>query len=114
MPEMLARIILARIACGVLFIVLIVAIGTWTVASHLSRPALPENHPPVATVCRGCGTEWRAMAGDPSVRVTIEPITRCPECPMSDEEFEALKRKYQKPANHLPPSASVLVEEPTR
>jgi hypothetical protein len=106
--------LLGVLAGGVIAIVVLICIGTWTVASYLSRPALPENHPPVATVCSGCGTEWRAMTGDPSVRVAIEPITRCPECPMSVEEFEALKRKHGKPANHLPPSASVLVEEPSR
>jgi hypothetical protein len=109
-----ALFLLGLLTFGLIAVVAITCIGTWTVASHLSQPQPPENHPPVATVCSGCGTEWRAMTGDPSVRVAIEPITRCPECPMSVEEFEALKRKYGKPSNHLPPSASVLVEEPTR
>jgi hypothetical protein len=109
MPDMFARIIIARVACGVLLVVAIMAIGGWIVASCLSRPMPPENHTPVVTVCSGCGSEWHSLVPGPH-----KPITKCPNCPMSDEEFEALKRKYRKPANHLPPSASVLVEEPSR
>jgi hypothetical protein len=101
--------LLGALAGGVIAIVVLICVGAWTVASYLSRPAPPENHTPVVTVCSGCGSEWHSRGPGPN-----EPIDKCPNCPMSDEEFESLKRKYRKPANHLPPSASVLVEEPSR
>jgi hypothetical protein len=104
-----ALFLLGLLTFGLIAVVAITCIGTWTVASHLSQPQPPENHTPVVTVCSGCGSEWHSRGPGPH-----EPIEKCPSCPMSDEEFEALKRKYGKPANHLPPSASVLVEEPSR
>jgi hypothetical protein len=101
--------LLGVLAGGVIAIVVLICVGAWIVASYLSRPAPPENHTPVVTVCSGCGSEWHSRGPGPH-----DSIEKCPNCPMSDEEFEALKRKYRKPANHLPPSASVLVEEPSR
>ena len=39
------------------------------------------------TVCSGCGTEWHSMNGKRG-----EPITKCPNCPLSEDEWEALKK----------------------
>jgi hypothetical protein len=56
-----------------------------------------RNDPPpkpkrVVTVCSGCGTEWWSRDdGKPS-----KPITKCPNCPMSEEEFEELKRQFRR------------------
>lgn len=43
------------------------------------------------TVCSGCGTEWESFDNKPS-----KPITKCPNCPMSEEEWEALKEQMRK------------------
>jgi hypothetical protein len=50
----------------------------------IPTPAQPK---PVITVCSGCGTEWRSYDQGPH-----NPISKCPECPMSIDEFEALKK----------------------
>lgn len=42
-------------------------------------------------MCSGCGTEWWSQSGKKP-----EPITKCPNCPMSEEEFEALKEQMRK------------------
>lgn len=50
----------------------------------------PETSLPTITVCSGCGSEWHSLVpGD------VEPITKCPNCPMSMEEFEALKEQVR-------------------
>ena len=51
----------------------------------LRKPAAP-----VANVCQRCGSAWYPVFPDRD-RGPREPITRCPECPMSEAEFEALK-----------------------
>lgn len=56
-------------------------------ARQKKKPALP---PVVITVCNGCGTKWESYDGK------SEPITKCPNCPMSEEEFEALKETLRK------------------
>ena len=55
------------------------------------RPVAPKKPARAATVCSGCGTEWTAMHEGP-----MEPISRCPNCPMSNEEFDALKEAVRK------------------
>ncbi len=51
----------------------------------------PEPPKPIITVCSGCGTEWESMGpGQP------KPITTCPNCPMTPEEFERLKEEMRK------------------
>jgi hypothetical protein len=45
---------------------------------------------PAANVCQRCGAEWYPVFPDRD-RGPREPIMRCPECPMSEAEFEALK-----------------------
>ena len=54
-----------------------------------TKPQSPQGY---VTVCSGCGTEfWSpAWGGKP------KPITKCPNCPMSEEEWEALKEQMRK------------------
>ena len=51
----------------------------------------PEPPKPIITVCSACGTEWRSY-----VTGKAKPITKCPECPMTPEEFERLKEEVRK------------------
>ena len=64
-------------------------------ACGCSQPTPPQKPAPqpaaVVTVCSGCGTEWRSYDDGPR-----KPITKCPECPMSLDEFEALKERVRK------------------
>jgi len=46
--------------------------------------------PRARTVCSGCGSEWTAMHDGP-----MEPIEKCPNCPMSMDEFERLKEQVR-------------------
>jgi hypothetical protein len=55
------------------------------------RPAAPVKPVRAVTVCSGCGSEWTAMHDGP-----MEPITQCPNCPMSEEEFERLKESLRR------------------
>lgn len=55
---------------------------------HAPQPEAPIR---VVTICSGCGSEWVSLG--PGER---EPITKCPNCPMSMEEFEALKEQVRK------------------
>ena len=53
------------------------------------KPQSPQGY---VTVCSGCGTEfWSPSWGGPP-----KPITKCPNCPMSEEEWEALKEQMRK------------------
>lgn len=50
----------------------------------------PEKPVRIITICSGCGSEWHSLVpGD------VEPITKCPNCPMSMEEFEELKEQVR-------------------
>ena len=51
----------------------------------------PRSPTVFVTVCSGCGSEWHSMDGKRG-----EPITKCPNCPMSEEEWEALKEQMRK------------------
>ena len=46
---------------------------------------------PTITVCSGCGSEWESYGPGEH-----KPITKCPNCPMTPEEFEALKEQLRK------------------
>ena len=48
------------------------------------------NVPPARTVtaCSGCGSEWESAG-------PTKPITTCPNCPLSDEEWERLKKQIR-------------------
>ena len=52
------------------------------------RDIEPEVPRRTITICSGCGSEWESNG--PS-----EPITKCPNCPMTPEEFEALKEQVR-------------------
>lgn len=51
----------------------------------------PVDTPPAIVVCSGCGSEFEEYGPGPS-----KPITQCPNCPMSEEEFERLKDELRK------------------
>lgn len=66
------------------------ALSGWVyAASRLQKK--PVQRRVVVNTCSGCGTEWHSYEG---TRTT--PLTKCPNCPMSDEEFEALKEAMKK------------------
>jgi hypothetical protein len=46
-------------------------------------------------VCSGCGAEWTTLHKDRFWKPSA-PITRCPECPMTEEEFEKLKEQVRR------------------
>jgi len=52
----------------------------------------PVKTPKVVTVCSGCGSEWTSVFGTGDHK----PITKCPNCPMTPEEFEELKDQVRK------------------
>jgi len=70
-----------------------------TIAAVLTLAALwrPQaTLPPVdrARVCSGCGTRWTTINPE-RYPWPDKPITQCPNCPMSDEEFESLKEQVR-------------------
>ena len=54
------------------------------------RDTKPEAPLPVITICSGCGSEWHSLGSQKP-----EPITKCPNCPMTPEEFDALKEQIR-------------------
>ena len=70
--------------------------GLLMLISVLALRARPDKPPPapqrVVTVCSGCGSEWSLVS---PVGGTMEPITTCPNCPLSDEEWERLKKQIR-------------------
>lgn len=72
--------------CGVAaYLSLAVFLGAYAALVLRPRPAAPAWH---IEACSGCGTEWRSPYPQ-------EPIDRCPNCPMSEEEFERLKESVR-------------------
>jgi hypothetical protein len=51
----------------------------------------PEPPKPIITACSVCAKEWRSY-----VTGKAKPITKCPECRMTPEEFERLKEEVRK------------------
>lgn len=78
----------AQLLCMVALSAVLVACLIFAVKSSNRKPKLP---PVFVTICSGCGSEFHSMDGKPS-----EPITKCPNCPMSEEEWEALKEQMRK------------------
>ena len=68
------------------------AIATWFSAILLQRsgkpPATPPAHKQIVTVCSGCGSEWESAG-------PTKPITACPNCPLSDDEWERFKKQVR-------------------
>ena len=64
------------------------ALASGCTPERVEKPEAPRS---VVTVCSGCGSEWTSYG--PGDR---EPITKCPTCPMTPEEFEALKDQVRK------------------
>lgn len=66
-----------------------IGLAGWIVCGFMFMATLPKKpvKPPiVVNVCSGCGAEWHSYEG-----TRTRPIKKCPNCPMSEEEFEALK-----------------------
>jgi hypothetical protein len=68
------------------------AIAVWFSAILLQHPRKPPATPPapqrIVTVCSGCGSEWESAG-------PAKPITTCPNCPLSDDEWERLKKQVR-------------------
>lgn len=60
----------------------------WFLATRTMPNEQPKHHKAKTyiTACSGCGFLWKSYEPD------ITPITRCPNCQMSNEQFEELKR----------------------
>ncbi len=73
------------------YLALLFSLALPVVAAGCGKAVKHEVRKPVITVCSGCGTEWESMGpGQP------KPITTCPNCPMTPEEFERLKEEMRK------------------
>ena len=68
-----------------------IALAAWIGTGCTQRNDTPPTPKEVVTVCSGCGSEWYSYDGKPA-----EPITKCPNCPMSEEEWQALKEQMRK------------------
>jgi len=71
---------------GTILSVLLMLISVFALFGLLDkrRPA-PQR---IVTVCSGCGSEWESDG-------PTKPITTCPNCPLSDEEWERLKKQVR-------------------
>jgi hypothetical protein len=72
--------------------------GLLMLISVLALRALPDKKPlapqRVVTVCSGCGSEWVLVSSIDATPMT--PISTCPNCPLSMDEFERLKEQVRK------------------
>jgi hypothetical protein len=68
-----------------------IALAAWIGTGCAQRNDTPPKPQEVVTVCSGCGTEWWSQSGKKP-----EPITKCPNCPMSEEELAALLEQTRK------------------
>jgi uncharacterized protein YceK len=53
--------------------------------SGCGDPVKPEPHKPIIAVCSGCGSVFESYGPGES-----EPITECPNCPITREVLDAL------------------------
>jgi len=62
--------------------------------SVLALRALPDKPTPqrIVTICSGCGSEWSLVS---PVGGPMKPIDTCPNCPLSMDEFELLKKEMR-------------------
>jgi len=71
--------------------------GLLMLISVLALRSLPDKKPPapqrVVTVCSGCGSEWSLVSS--LDQTPMKPITTCPNCPLSMDEFERLKKEMR-------------------
>jgi hypothetical protein len=68
-----------------------IASATWLAWFLLPRHIIDAAPHKIVTICSGCGSEWTSLGP-----VAPKPITKCPNCPMSMEEFERLKEKVRR------------------
>ena len=63
-----------------------------SVLALLRLPDKPRAAPrKTVTICSGCGSEWSLVSS--LDETPIKPITTCPNCPLSMDEFERLKNQ---------------------
>jgi hypothetical protein len=81
-----------RVILRIVGVVAIIAGGAAFFAGQwVAAPPKPKSPKEWVNVCSGCGEKWYSMAlNDPG------PITKCPNCPMSEEEFESLKEQVRR------------------
>ncbi len=77
--------------CLLVMLALFVLASLCRTESLKPPPKAEAEKPRTVTVCSGCGSEWVSFDDKPS-----DPITKCPNCPMSEEEWEALKEQMRK------------------
>lgn len=77
--------------CLLVMLALFVIASICRTASRNPQPKAEAEKPRTITVCSGCGTEWESMGEGPH-----KPITRCPNCPMGEEEWGRLKEEVRK------------------
>lgn len=77
--------------CLLVWLALFVIASICRTASLKPPPKAEVEKPRTITVCSGCGTEWWSESGKPP-----KPRTKCPNCPMSEEEWETLKEEMRK------------------
>jgi len=66
-----------------LFCVIAFCVLFWpTTEPYPKTPPAPQR---IIRVCNGCGTKWRGE--------DTGPITKCPRCPLSQEDLERLKQQ---------------------
>ena len=65
-----------------------------SVLALLRLPDLPRPTPrKTVTKCSGCGSEWSLVSS--LDQTPMKPITTCPKCPLSMDEFERLKNQVR-------------------
>ena len=73
--------------------------GLLVLISVLALRALPDS-PRAAprrtvTICSGCGSEWSLVSSLEEDETPMKPITTCPNCPLSMDEFERMKKEMR-------------------
>jgi hypothetical protein len=71
----------------------VIGFAGWIACAFLAARALipprPSKPKLIAVACEGCGCVWESYNGH------RDRIKQCPNCPMSEEEFEALKESVR-------------------
>lgn len=76
------------------FITVVASLALVALLAALWRPQATPTPADRFQVCSGCGTKWETINPE-RYPWPDKPITQCPNCPMSDEEFEALKEQVR-------------------
>jgi hypothetical protein len=81
---------------GTILSVLLMLISVLALRASPDKPrAAPRR---TVTICSGCGSEWSLVSSIDGLfhrRLTMKPISTCPNCPLSMDEFERLKKEMR-------------------